>query len=233
MNIMKKSRIMIGMNVALLSIAIGLGACNKPDDAPEDPVNVTDIDGNTYGVVRIGTQLWTTENLKTTKYNDGTSIATGLSNATWASTTTGAYAIYGDNNANNSTYGKLYNWHAVNTGKLAPAGWHVPTRADWELMIDYLGGSSVAGGKMKSTSSLWTSPNLGANNSSKFSALPSGWKAANSGNYDLINESAYWWAATQSNATQGRYVRVDDDLAGAAASGADKESGYAVRLVKD
>ena len=96
---------------------------------------VKDIDGNIYNTVSIGTQCWTKENLKTTKYKDGTAIPTGLNDAEWANTTTGAYAIYDNNAANNTTYGKLYNWYAVNTGNLAPAGWHVPTDAEWTTLI--------------------------------------------------------------------------------------------------
>lgn len=232
---MKSSRMVFG--IACLSAMAIVSSCSKDNPAPTppvvtDPATVTDIDGNVYTTVRIGTQLWTVENLRTTRYNDGTTITTGLGNTAWGNATTGAYAIYADDNTNNTTYGKLYNWHAVKTGKLAPAGWHVPTRAEWETLVSYLGGSGVAGGKMKSTSSLWVAPNLGATNSSGFSALPGGWKGS-SGNYALIGESAYWWASSERNATQGDYLRVDDDLAGAAINGAEKEFGYAVRCVKD
>jgi len=220
-------------SIALLSLITVIGSCKKEDGPPPDPTSVTDIDGNVYGVIRIGTQLWTIENLRTTRYRDGSAIVTGLSNTAWAGTTNGAYAIYGDDPSNNAIYGKLYNWHSINTGKLAPAGWHIPTRAEWETLVNYLGGSTMAGGKIKSTSPLWQAPNLGATNSSKFSALPSGWKAGTSGNYSLIGQSAYWWASSERNSGSGDYLRVDDDLAGTAVNGAEKGFGFAVRCIKD
>ena len=219
---------------ACVALMTTVSSCD-PDDAPTppvvtDPATVTDIDGNVYTTVRIGTQLWTVENLRTTRYNDGSTIATGLDNAAWEATITGAFSVYEDAASNNTTYGKLYNWYAVNTGKLAPAGWHVPTREEWQTLTAYLG--QDGGGKMKSTSSLWEAPNLGATNSSGFTALPSGYRGM-SGNYALINKSAYFWGANQRNATQGNYLRLDNDLAGAAINGATKQFGYAVRLVKD
>lgn len=220
--------------IACLAALSTLSSCD-PDDAPTppvvtDPTSVTDIDGNVYSVVRIGTQLWTVENLRTTRYNDGSSIPTGLDNAAWQATTTGAYAIYDDVSANNDTYGKLYNFYAVSTGKLAPAGWHVPTREEWETLRSYLGADG--GGKMKSTSSLWEAPNLGATNSSGFSALPSGYRSY-SGGYALLNKAAYFWAANERSASQGNYLDLNNDLTGAAINGANKPFGYAVRLVKD
>lgn len=229
----KKSFAVLGL--ALLAFSTVVSSCDRDDPeppAPTDPVTVTDIDGNVYKTVRIGTQLWIVENLRTTRYNDGSAIATGMTGQAWGDATGGAYSIYADDNNNNTTYGKLYNWHAVNTGKLAPAGWHVPSRAEWEVLVSYLGGSSVAGGKMKSTSALWSAPNLGADNSSGFTALPSGWKGTG-GDYSLLGQSAYWWASSERNAGQGDYLRVDDDLAGSAINGATKQFGYAVRCIMD
>ncbi len=226
----------IALSIFCFSMLTLLISCD-PDDAPTppvvtDPISVSDIDGNVYTVVRIGTQLWTVENLRTSRYNDGVSIATGMSNEVWKDATTGAYSMYENESSNNATYGKLYNWYAVNTGKLAPVGWHVPTRAEWEALVAYLGGSTEAGGKMKSTSSLWLAPNLGATNSSGFSALPGGYRS-NSGGFEQLAHTAYWWARDERNATQGNYITVDNDLAGAAINGATKQFGYSVRLVKD
>lgn len=223
----------IAFSLLCLSITGILISCAPKDPpGPGDPTSVTDIDGNVYTVIRIGTQLWTVENLRTARYKDGTSIATGMSNEVWRETTTGAYSIYENEQSNNNTYGKLYNWYAVNTGKLAPEGWHVPTRAEWETLVAQLGGAPEAGGKMKSTSSLWLAPNLGATNSSGFSALPGGYRS-NGGGFEQRTHTAYWWAANERNATQGNYLTVDNDLAGAAINGATKQFGYAVRLVKD
>lgn len=224
------------LRTKLFTIAICLGilavvgsACKKTKPSPikTDPPTVTDVDGNVYTTIRIGSQLWTVENLKTSRYNDGTLIGTS-----WAIASSGACGTYDDNVANGDIYGKFYNWGAVNTGKLAPKGWHVPSRAEWEALVSASGGSSAAGGNIKSLSTLWAAPNLGATNSSKFSALPSGYRT-HSGLYALLGEAAYWWASSERNATQGDYIRVTSSLAGTATNGADKSFGYAVRCVKD
>ncbi len=166
---------------------------------------VTDIDGNVYNTVTIGTQVWMKENLKVSRYRNGNSILTGLSDAQWGSTTSGAFSVYNNNSANNNTYGKLYNWYAVNDSrKIAPVGWHVPTDAEWDILINYLGGTSVAGGKLKAVSPLWGPPNNGATNSSGFTGLPGGGrddgKLFNSTvKYTGLGAFGYWWSATENN----------------------------------
>ena len=176
---------------------------------------VPDIDGNAYATVSIGTQCWTKENLKVTKYNDGTAIplnATGGSSGTsgsWAATT-GAYTIYGNESstdANATNYGFLYNWYAAKgiatalstTYKnICPTGWHVPTDAEWTTLETYLNNvvpTGSVGGKMKSTSSLWTSPNT-VDNTSGFTGLPGGYRYNNGSFYD-ISYSAFFWSASE------------------------------------
>jgi len=100
--------------------------------------SMTDIDGNTYKTVTIGTQTWMAENLKVTKYNDGTNIPNVTDDTEWGNLTTGAYCNYNNDQSNVATYGRLYNWYAVNTGKLCPTGWHVPSDAEWTTLEDYL-----------------------------------------------------------------------------------------------
>jgi len=221
----------VALGIVITSMVTAMTGCD-PDDNTTTPITVTDIDGNVYTTATIGSQIWTVENLRTTRYKDGTAIQTELDNSAWEDDTTGAYAIYDDDNDNNTVYGKLYNWHAVNTGKLAPEGWHVPTRAEWETLVAHLGGSTVAGGKMKSNSSLWNSPNAGATEGSLFKGLPGGYKT-NSGIFALIGSAGYWWASTERNATQGNYLNLVDNLAGANINGANKEFGYSIRLIKD
>lgn len=198
---------------------------------------VTDIDGNIYNTVIIGTQCWMQENLKTTRYKDGSAIPTNLSNTDWATTLNGAYAIYDNNPTNNTTYGKLYNWYAVSTGKLAPSGWHIPTDAEWTTLITYLGGDSLAGGAMKSTT-LWNSPNVGATNSSGFYALPAGSRAvdplgrttyANIGNY-----SAFWSSTFHStNNNYALFRALNYTVSSAGRSAYYKRNGFPVRCIKD
>jgi uncharacterized protein (TIGR02145 family) len=160
------------------------------------PLTVIDIDGNVYDVVKIGNQCWMKENLKTSKYNDGANIPTGLSDAMWQSTTSGAYAIYDNNVDLNNFYGKLYNWYAVNTGKLCPVGWHIPSDAEWTILTDFLGGEEVAGGKMKSTTG-WQAPNTGATNSSGFTGLPGGYRTQDDGGIYDIGYGGFWWSSTE------------------------------------
>jgi uncharacterized protein (TIGR02145 family) len=161
-----------------------------------DPLTVNDSDGNTYDVIRIGTQLWTEPNLKTTKFNDGTSIPNITDAATWGSTTGNGYCWYNNNGSNKDTYGALYNYHAVSSGKLCPSGWHVPTDDDWLTLKDFLGGENIAGGKLKETgTSHWTSPNTGASDDYDFTARPGGWRTS-SGTFQNIGGYGYWWTST-------------------------------------
>ena len=125
--------------------------------------SVLDIDNNTYNTVLIGAQCWTKENLRVTKYNDGTNIPEITSTGTWNTTiVTGARTVYNDLPANLTTYGYLYNWYAVaDARKICPDGWHVPSDGEWTSLILFLdptaniaainaNQSSIAGGKMKS-----------------------------------------------------------------------------------
>jgi uncharacterized protein (TIGR02145 family) len=172
---------------------------------PPDCGTVTDIDGNVYQTVTIGTQVWMAENLKVTRYRNGDPIPNITSNSQWASLTTGAYCEY-DNDINNvATYGRLYNWEAVDDSRnIAPEGWHVPTDAEWTTLINYLGGPSVAGGKMKETGTThWMSPNTGATNESGFTGLPGGWRYSD-GNYFVLTIETAFWSSTYAGMGQAQ-----------------------------
>jgi uncharacterized protein (TIGR02145 family) len=213
---------------------------------------VPDIDGNTYNTVLIGTQCWTKENLKVTKYNDGTAIplnATGGSSGTsgsWAATT-GAYTIYGNESstgANATNYGFLYNWYAAKgiatalstTYKnICPTGWHVPTDAEWTTLETYLNNvvpTGSVGGKMKSTSSLWTSPNTGADNTSGFTALPGGYRNSD-GSFYNIRFSAFFWSATESGYSVAWYRYLYDGSSNVSRNSYQKQLGASIRCLKD
>jgi len=163
---------------------------------------VKDIDGNTYNTVLIGTQCWTKENLRVTKYSDGSVIPLDESGGstgdgtgqTWSSRTTGARTVNGHNSSNLATYGYLYNWYAaVDSKGLCPSGWHVPTDGEWTTLTTYLGGESIAGGKMKSTgTTYWDSPNTGATNESGFSALPGGDRNTEGSFVNIIGYALFW-----------------------------------------
>jgi len=172
-----------------------------------------DIDGNTYKTVKIGNQCWTQSNLKVSKYRNGDNIPTGLSNSAWANTTSGAYAIYDNKPVNDGLYGKLYNHYAVTDSRgLCPTGWHVPSDAEWTTLENQLGGSSVAGGALKSTAMQptpggWISPNAGATNSSGFTALPGGLRG-NYGDFRNVTDYGYWWSSSVSSGSSAwiRYL---------------------------
>lgn len=164
--------------------------------------SVTDIDGNVYHTVFIGNQEWTVENLRVTKYNDGTTIAKITSdNNTWATTTSGAYCAYDNNETNVDTYGYLYNFYAVNTGKLPPntGGWRVPTDEDWTRLTDFVGGLSMAGTKLKSKDG-WNENGNGTDDFC-FKAIPGGYRYNNSGLFCCLGYGGYWWSSTESNYT--------------------------------
>ena len=219
--------------ISLLSLFFMFNACKKDNEnPPPTPPKVTDVDGNVYNSVVIGSQTWMKENLKTTRYRDSTAIPTGLDSATWRNTTSGAYTIYDNDTANNTIYGKLYNWYAVaDPRNLCPTGWHVPTDAEFTQLTDYLGGEAVAGGKMKATT-LWNSPNEGATNSSGFSALPGGLRN-NYGNYNNIGDNGYFWSATEStgNSAWDRYLYFS--YIDAPRYDTYQAAGFSVRCVKD
>jgi uncharacterized protein (TIGR02145 family) len=197
---------------------------------------VTDIDGNIYNTVTIGTQCWMVENLKTTKYNDGISIPNVTSKSAWGALNTGAWCYYDNDASNNPTYGKLYNWYAVNTGKLAPTGWHVPSDQEWLTLRDYLGGAQEAGGKIKSTVGLWNLPNIGANNSSGFSAYPSGLRNSSMGSiYASLGDATNFWASNKvNNLAWFCSVQTNSSVFSVFSGSYNPEkSGFAIRCIKD
>ena len=158
---------------------------------------VIDIDLNIYNTVQIGTQVWMSENLKTTRYRNGGSIPNVTDNATWGNLTTGAWSYYNNADSNNAIYGKLYNWYTTLGDTLCPTGWGVPTDAEWTTLTNFLGGESVAGGKMKTIgNAYWNDPNTGADNTSGFSVLPGGYRNS-LGSFFNIRDLAFFWSATE------------------------------------
>ena len=193
-------------------------------------VPCTDFDNNNYSTVKIGNQIWMAENLKTTHYKNGTVIPNVTNDTTWAGLTTGAYCDYNNTPSNSEIYGRLYNWYAVNTGNLCPAGWHVPSDAEWTTLTTYLGGNSIAGGKLKETGlAHWLSPNTAATNESGFTALPGG----SGGSYGGIGSHGYWWSSTEDNTTYAWYWHINYGYGSVARSSYFKHCGISVRCLKD
>lgn len=218
----------------VLFVTLLTTAC-KPENLPVGATDgtVKDKDGNIYHTVKIGTQVWMVENLKTTKYNDGTAIPEVIDNATWQYLKTGAYCNYNNDASNGTKYGKLYNWYAINSGKLIPAGWHVPTDAEWTALTTYLGGESVAGGKLKEAGTkYWQSPNTAATNETGFSALPGGYRFYN-GAFVGVGIYGSWWSLSDINTSNAWYRGIYYDSSIVYRDNYGKEYGFTVRCVKD
>jgi uncharacterized protein (TIGR02145 family) len=198
---------------------------------------VIDVDGNMYHTIVIGTQCWMQQNLQTAHYRNDSAISEIEDSTTWALNSNPAWCYYNGNAANNATYGKLYNWGVVNDPRgVCPAGWHVPSFAEWNILINYLGGTNVAGGPLKSSSSLWLAPNTGANNSSGFTALPGGFRSGNPGDASFSNLGlyGYFWTSTGDPISGSFFCNLTYD-----GSGCFPEStpfaweGYSVRCLSD
>jgi uncharacterized protein (TIGR02145 family) len=188
---------------------------------------VKDIDGNWYKTVKIGDQWWIAENLKTTKFNDKTTIP----NVIEANLTTGAYCWYKNDIINKNPYGALYNFYAVNTGNLCPNGWHVPTDAEWTTLTTYVGGSEIAGDKLREVgTSHWWSPNDGATNEFGFTALPGGlWF----GNFGDFGSNGVWWSASEYNSTDAYYRVMSYNFSVVGEGFHHKSMAFSVRCLKD
>jgi uncharacterized protein (TIGR02145 family) len=230
------------------TITVAAAACGSVS-------SVSDIEGNSYNTVSIGDQCWTKENLRVRRYNDSTEIKFdnsggkgGWSGQTWSGLTYGAYTLYEYDSIGNysflSTYGYLYNWYAakgiVTTGStvyknICPTGWHVPTYTAWDTLTTYLGGESVAGGKMKSTGfDYWDDPNTGATNVSGFSAHPGGYRNSDDGSFSTNRIFARFWSATENSANSKAWYRYLYFLSGVMSSNYNnKLVGASVRCLRD
>jgi uncharacterized protein (TIGR02145 family) len=205
---------------------------------------VKDIDNNKYDIITIGTQTWMAENLKTTRYNDGTVIPLITDGTLWrtaSSNTSPAYCWYNAPNetTNLITYGALYNWYAINTStngnkNVCPTGWHVPTDGEWTTLRDALGGTGVAGGKMKEAGlAHWSSPNTGATNESGFAGLPGGYRLNFGGAFYNIGIDGRWWSSTEDGPTGARGRLLFNDDGGVYRYVGHEGSGFSVRCLRD
>lgn len=202
--------------------------------------------------ITIGTQQWATTNLSVATYSDGTVIPEIIDQETWSSLTTAAWCWYDNNSDNGAIFGRLYNWYAANgiydaassadptlRKNICPTGWHIPTDAEWTTLSDALGGDDIAGGKMKSRSVIWTSPNTESTNSSGFSALPTGFRASD-GSFDSINKITAFWIPENSNlevVIRGLFNAIGGNeflgLSRDVATAAEKPLGFSVRCIND
>ena len=245
-----------------LTISTFLTACQKSNDSGggnnnNNPGTVTDASGNIYPTVTIGTQTWMAENLRTTKYTDGTDIPVVTSNTQWSTNWNNGTTLkqpmmcwYNNDQATYTAnkFGALYNWYAINPAtngnkNVCPTGWHIPTDAEWNILIANLDPtynptaiglqSTIAGGKMKSTGTqYWLSPNTGATNSSGWSGLPCG-NRGSTGVFLNIEYVGYWLSATDTNTNfvWTRYLYHSNMIV--YRDYYNKAGGFSVRCIKD
>lgn len=253
---MKKLLFLLFITSVICTFLIGCKGdpvSSTPDDPDPPPpsTTVTDVDGNVYHTIKIGNQTWAVEDLRTTKYNDSSSIQYISDNVSWSATPSAAYCSYKNetNDENIKTFGLLYNWYAVNTGKLAPKGWHVPSMADWNTLVTYLSkngynwDSSKTDNKCAKSAasrSYWkTSATTGTvgndpstNNRSGFSALPVGTRYGDGvfGNRGLM---AHWWSSTAVSSSYGKSVFITFERDCILEHTIEKHKGFAVRILKN
>jgi uncharacterized protein (TIGR02145 family) len=228
------------------SAGTGYGIVDSFTTATEESTGtVTDIDGNVYQTVTIGSRVWMAENLKVTHYRNGDPIPHVTNNSTWSGLSTGAYCNYNNDTAQVAVYGRLYNWYAVDDSRnIAPAGWHMPSDDEWKQLEMYLGMSQAEadlvgwrgtdeGGKLKESGTMhWFSPNTGATNESGFSALPGGCRNF-SGSCNYMGVYAFYWSSTEydSNYAWSRYLSYDNSAVYRLSFM--MQDGFSVRCVKD
>jgi uncharacterized protein (TIGR02145 family) len=214
---------------------------------PSETGTLTDIDGNVYKTIKIGDQWWMAENLKVTRYRNSDPIpnVTDNSNGEWSNLSTGAYCAYNNDESNVATYGRLYNWYAVNDSRnIAPEGWHVPSDEEWKQLEMFLGMSQSQadnsgrrgtdeGGNMKEDgTAYWSSPNTGAANKSGFCALPGDCRNIN-GYFFYMGRYAYFWSSSEYNNSYAWYRLLHYSYSPIYRYYLHKQYGFSLRLVRD
>lgn len=200
-------------------------------------VACTDKDNNNYSVVKVNNQIWMAENLKTTRYNDGTQIPLVRDNAAWGGLTSPGYCWYNNDSIDYKGFsGAMYNWYAANTSKLAPAGWHIPSDAEWTTLTTNVGGLATAGGILKETGNAhWSIPNTDATDEYGFSALAGGERFNGTGDFVSIGTYGFWWSSTAHTTvtTTAWYRYITYNAANVNRFNGSKSIGMSIRCVKD
>lgn len=206
---------------------------NEFEDQFEDEF-VKDASGNSYKTVKIGDQVWMAENLITNKYSNGDLINNIKDNYQWSNSKIGAWCNYDNLIINDKTYGKLYNWYAVNDSRnVCPIGWHVPTVEDWTILSDNLGGDEFAGGKLKEIDYLWWKfPNIGATNERGFTAIASGCRF-NNGSFGNFGRFANWWTTNELDSKDSWNIYLSHANSSVSKYTYNKNSGFSVRCIMD
>jgi len=209
-----------------------------------DDLMLVDIDGNVYQTIQIGDQLWMAENLKVTKYRDGSVIPNITNNGDWGGLSSGAYGDYDNNPTNSDTYGRLYNWYTVDDSRgVCPDGWHVPSGDEYTILTDYVGGEEVAGGKMKSTGTIEDGDGLWnyysdeiteeATNESGFTGLPAGYRLSSNGTYYHMGNYGFFWSSSEGSSYYAWNRLLYYDFSDVARYNYYKLYGFSVRCLGD
>jgi uncharacterized protein (TIGR02145 family) len=217
----------------LLILTILIVACSEENNSNSTNQNLSrpriPILDNSQ--VQIGNQIWMTKNLNVERYRNGDIIPQVQNPNQWSNLTTGAWCYYANQTSNGRVYGKLYNGYAILDPRgIAPEGWHVPSNSEIDTLLTFLDWN--AGGKLKSTL-LWNPPNLGADNSTRFSALPSGGRTSFSGEFFYINFAGYFWTSTPISSTNMNHLALYSDQDDYIHSSFIKGYGLSVRCIKD
>lgn len=241
-----KDSFIYNIRIVILSAAWAfMGSCVSI----QEPVlgdSIADVDGNVYRTVTLGTQTWMIDNLKTTRYNDNSPVALLVDSASWTSPEKAGYCWYNhsDSLAKANDYGALYNWPAVNTTKLAPAGWHVPNVYEWKKMEAYVAMYYYISGslpKVLASKTGWSASVVSAsvgndktkNNSSEFDAKPAGFRTDSTAVFAKMNEQTYWWTSQKNDSVNANYISISYNLATVEAGYKKYGNGFSVRCVKD
>ena len=237
--------------LVLFPLFLCLSCSDDPTSLKDKSDTVTDIDGNVYKIVKIGEQWWMAENLKVTKYRNGEAIQNVTGNSEWAGLSTGAYCAYNNDYDNIAPYGLLYNWYAViDSRNIAPAGWHVPTDEEYTSLENFLiancynwDGTTTGDktGKSLASQTGWNSSSeagavgndTSTNDSSGFSAPPSGYRGYASGAFFRMGRNGYWWSATERTPTGAWGSSLSYNGSGFILGYGGKPHGFSVRLVRD
>lgn len=233
---------MLALPVIALFSLVFLVYCHKDTSSTTDKPGckmgngVTDVDGNAYTSVIIGTQEWTVENLKVTKYRNGDAISNVTDNSQWSNLTTGGWCYYNNDPQYNSLYGKIYNWYAVNDSRgLAPSGWHIPTDAEWTTLVNYLGGDAIAGGKLKEPGiAHWYEVPDTTTTNSCFEALPGGERNYNiSTPFFQLTYFGNWWSSSDAGTAGAYWFNLSANNTYTSRGTVPKVEGFSIRCIKN
>lgn len=199
-----------------------------------DFIECKDADGNYYSVVKIGTQIWMAENLKTTKFRNNENVTNAIYNNSWDAANYAAWCNFANDVNNGNIYGKIYNWYAINDIRnITPLGWHVPNHLELNELINFLGGENIAGDKLKDVSlNIWPKHvNANPTNESGFSCLPGGFRSISYSS--SLGNDGYLWSSTENDNSKALYIRISYGYKKILKNLYDKRGGFSVRCIKD